>query len=126
MTTWSNDDIERIDAVEELDIASLRADGTLSKPVTIWVVRVGDDLYVRSYRANKGKWYRGTQERHAGRIWAGGVEKDVSYVDITDAGINDQIDAAYSRKYAHYPSITPSMLVPDVRATTLKLVPRST
>lgn len=48
MTTWTNDELTKIGAAEELEIASRRRDGTLRNPVTIWVVRHGDDLYVRS------------------------------------------------------------------------------
>ncbi len=55
-----------------------RNDGTLRRPVTIWVVRVGDALYVRSVNARTGGWFRGAQARHEGRIWAGGVEKDLT------------------------------------------------
>ena len=78
---------------QELQNAPLRRDGTESKWVTIWVVRVGNDLYVRSYKGSGGSWYRGTQLRHEGRIRAGGVEKDVMFTPETDPGINDQIDA---------------------------------
>ena len=42
MTTWTNDELNKIGTAEELKIASLRADGTLRKPVIIWVVRFGD------------------------------------------------------------------------------------
>jgi hypothetical protein len=31
--------------------------------VTIWVVREGDGLYVRSWRGLSGAWYRGAHER---------------------------------------------------------------
>jgi hypothetical protein len=48
MSTWTNDELKKIGTAEELQIASLRADGTLRKLVIIWVVRFGDDLYVRS------------------------------------------------------------------------------
>ncbi len=48
MTTWMSEELNKIGNAEELQIASLRHDGTLRKPVTIWVVRLGDDLYVRS------------------------------------------------------------------------------
>lgn len=47
--------------------------------MTIWVVRHGDDLYVRSYRGRSGSWFRGTQVRHEGHIQAGGVDKDVMF-----------------------------------------------
>ena len=72
MTTWTSDELTRIGTAEELEIASLRRDGTLRKPVTIWVVRLGDDLYVRSVNGRTSAWFRGTQVRHAGHIQAGG------------------------------------------------------
>src|SRR6185503_7291213 len=94
MTTWTKDELDKIAAADELQIASLRPDATLSKPVTIWVVRIGDDLYIRSYKGRGGSWFRAAQAHHAGRIRAGGVEKEVTFVDETDPGINDEIDAA--------------------------------
>jgi hypothetical protein len=125
MTTWTSDELNKIGRAEELEIASVRHDGTLRHPVTIWVVRHGDDLYVRSYRGRGGSWFRGTQVRHEGRIWAGGVEKDVTFVEETDPGRHDQIDAAYRTKYRGYGAryIDP-MVAPEARAATIKLVPR--
>src|SRR5438132_10748853 len=107
-TAWTSDELNEIDAAEELRIASLRRDGTLRNRVTIWVVRLGDDLYVRSVNGRNGAWFRGTQVRHEGRIWAGGIEKDVTFVDVpeVDRDIQDQIDSAYRSKYRRYaPSI---------------------
>jgi hypothetical protein len=75
MTAWTNEELDRIGAADELEVASLRADGTLRRPVTIWVVREGDGLYVRSWRGESGAWYRGVHERHQGHIRAGGVDK---------------------------------------------------
>ena len=68
MTTWTSEELNKIGAAEELRIASLRRDGTLRKPVIIWVVRVGDDLYVRCVNGRDGAWFRGVQSRHAGHI----------------------------------------------------------
>ena len=127
MTAWTSDELDKIGAADELEIAPLRRDGTLRNPVTIWVVRLGDVLYVRSYRGRGGSWFRGTHVRHEGRIRAGGVEKDVTFAEETDPGMNDQIDAAYRTKYRRYGAryIDP-MVAPEARATTIKLVPRST
>src|SRR5215216_3759934 len=102
MTTWMSDELTKIGTAEELQIASLRRDDTLRKPITIWVVRHGDDLYVRSYKGLDAAWFRGVQVRHEGQIRAGGIEKDVSFVEETDPTINDQIDAAYRAKYRRY------------------------
>ena len=126
MTTWTNDELTKIGTAEELQIASLRGDGTLRKPVTIWVVRLGDDLYVRSVNGRTSAWFRGTQVRHEGHIQAGGVSKDVTYVEA-DPALNDQIDAAYRTKYRRYAaSIVDTIVSPEARSATIKLVPRST
>jgi hypothetical protein len=127
MTTWTRDELKKIAAAEELQIAALRADGTRRNPVTIWVVRLGDDLYVRSAHGRSAAWFRGTQVRHEGHIQAGGVEKDVTFVDVeeTSHAIHDQIDAAYRAKYRRYPERFVSPVVSaESRSVTLKLVPR--
>lgn len=125
MTTWTSDELNKIEIAEELQIASRRRDGTLRKPVTIWVVRLGDDLYVRSVNGRNSGWFRGVQTRHEGYIRAGGVEKDVTFVE--EADLNDQIDAAYRTKYRRYAaSIISSIISPKARSATIKLVPRST
>ena len=124
MTIWRSDELTKIEKAEELQIASLQHDGTLRKPVTIWVVRVGDDLYVRSVNGRGSAWFRGVETRHEGHIRAGGVEKDVTFVEEQDSNINDEIDTAYTTKYRRYASIAQSMTTPAVRAATIKLVPR--
>ena len=126
MTMLSTYELNEIGKAEELKIASLRSDGTLTKPVTIWIVRDGDDLYVRSVNGPAAAWFRGTQARHEGRIEAGGVTKDVTFVDA-DPEINDQLDAAYRTKYRRYAAnIINSIVTPKARSTTMKIVPRST
>ena len=126
MTMWTSDELDRIGNAEELQIASIRRDGTLRKPVTIWVVRVGDDLYVRSVYGRTSNWFRGTQTRHEGHIRAGGVDKDVTFLDETDPDVNERIDVAYRTKYRRYAgSILNSTLTSEARSATIKLVPRS-
>jgi hypothetical protein len=124
MTTWTSDELNKIEKAEELQIASLRRDGTLRKPVIIWVVRVGDDLYVRSVNGRTSNWFRGVETHYKGHVRAGGVDKDVTFVEETASDINDQIDAAYTTKYRRYANIAKSMTTPLVRAATIKLVPR--
>jgi hypothetical protein len=124
MSNWTSDELERIAAADELEIASVRGDGTLRNPVTIWDVRLGDDLYVRSVNGRDSAWFRGTQVRHEGHVEAGGVAKDVTFVDA-DHSLEDDIDAAYRHKYRRYAAgIVNSVVTPHARAATLKLVPR--
>jgi hypothetical protein len=48
MTDWTSDELHAIGSAEELELAPVRDDGTVRRPVTMWVVRDGDDVYVRS------------------------------------------------------------------------------
>jgi hypothetical protein len=124
MTEWTSEKLTRIGTAEELEIASRRRDGILGTPRTIWVVRVGDELYVRSMYGRAGGWFPATQVRHQGHIRAGGVDKDVTFADA-DPDLNDQIDAAYRDKYRRYgPNIIGGVVNPGAQAATIKLVPR--
>jgi hypothetical protein len=126
MNGWTSDELTRIGTADELELASVRRDGTLRKPRTIWVVRVGDDFYVRSMYGRAGGWFPGTQVRHQGHIRAGGGDKDVSFADAdADPDLNDAIDAAYRDKYRRYGErIIGGVVNPEARAATIKLVPR--
>jgi hypothetical protein len=102
MSTWTSDELDSIGSAEELEIASVRDDGTRRKPVTVWVVRHGDDLYVRSVNGRTSPWFRRAQAHHEAHI-----------------------NAAYRTKYHRYAeSIVDSIVSPSARAATLKLVPR--
>jgi hypothetical protein len=126
MSDWTSDDLDRIEASEELEITSLGSDGAPRKPTTIWVVRLGDDLFVRSVNGRAAHWFRGTQLRHEGRISAGGVTKDVTFMDAED-DLEEQIDDAYRNKYRRYPpGIVGSVLTPRARSATIRLMPRLT
>lgn len=123
MKTWNSDELSKIGAAEELKIAPLRRDGTRRSPTTIWVVRVGDHLYVRAYHGRNSVWFRTAIARYAGRIQASDIEQDVAFVEESDPGCNDQIDAAYRKKYGGYGARYVDPMV-AARATTLKLVPQ--
>ncbi|MBN9390951.1 MAG: DUF2255 family protein [Chloroflexi bacterium] len=125
MASWTTDELKKIEAAEELSIASLRADGTLRNPVTIWVVRAGDNLYVRSVNGRNSGWFRGVQAHHEGQIRAGGVTKDVALEEISaDNEINKQLDTAYATKYRRYAkSIIDHINSAGARAATIKLNP---
>ena len=124
MCDWTAEELDRIGAADELEIAAFRPDGTLRPATTIWVVRVGDDLYVRSYRGRRGGWFRSVLRRPEGRIRAGGRTREVAYQESGDAG-QEAIDHAYRTKYARYgSSYVDPMVGPDAKAATLRLIGR--
>ena len=89
------------------------------------MVRVGDDLYVRSVNGRGSDWFRGVLTRHEGRIEAGGVAKDTAFEEIAESPVHEQIDAAYRKKYSHYPKeYVDACVTPKAKAATIRLVPR--
>jgi hypothetical protein len=124
MPTWTPDELAEIGQADELELASLRADGSRRDEVTMWVIRDGDELYVRSMHGRSGAWFRGTQTRQQGHIRSAGVDRDVAFVVDPDAALNDRIDQAYRAKYGRYgANIVGGVVNPGSRDATIKLVP---
>ena len=122
MNAWTNDELRTIGDVQEIRIAPRREDGSLQPSRIIWVVRHGDDLFVRSVNGVAGGWFRGTRVRHEARIEAGDVARDVALEDA-DHGLDDAIDEGYRTKYGSTSSSVGRMTGADARATTLRLTP---
>lgn len=124
MSAWSDDELRRIAGAEELDIAAVRRTGELRRPTPIWVVRAGDDLYVRAAYMDGSGWHGVARASGRAHISAGGVEKDVAIEDA-DRSVLDDVDAAYAKKYGRrYASIVEKINDAEHRTTTLRLVPR--
>ena len=119
---WSSDQLERIGGAGELHITSYRRDGTLRRWTPIWVVRVGDDLYVRSAYGPEGGWYRNAMRNETARIRAGGVETDVTLQPVDDPAKNAQVGTAYQSKYHNQPGALQPMIAPTAAETTVRLV----
>jgi hypothetical protein len=120
---WSDDQLRRVGQATELDLASRRSDGSLRPYVTMWVVRAGDDLYVRSAYGPENPWYRRAMASGSGRIRAAGVEADVTFGTAADDA-QAAIDGVYHAKYDTYgPRIVGSVVGPDAHRVTVRLVP---
>ncbi len=91
----------------------------------MWVVRVGDELYVRSAHGPDSPWFRRAKASGTGRIRAGGVARDVTFAEAA-AGVHASIDAAYHTKYDIYgPQFVGPVVGPQAEDVTIRLVPRS-
>jgi len=126
-STWTDQELRRIGGAAELQIASRRPDGSLRPYVTIWTVRAGDDLYVRSAYGTDNPWFRRAAASGTGRIRAAGVERDVTFTPASelDAGTQAAVDAAYHAKYDRYgPQIVGTVTGPHAAPVTLRLVPQ--
>ena len=121
-SSWSTEELKRIAAADELLLAVRRADGTLRRWVIIWVVRVGDAAYVRTWHRRDTGWFGHALASTKGRVRVPGVEVDV---DLEDVGSGDElragVDDAYRAKYAS--TSGDRMVGDDAAATTLRLLP---
>ncbi len=124
MTQWTDDELDRVGAAEELELASTRPDGSLRPFVTIWAVRAGDELYVRSAYGPTNPWFARARASGTGRVRAGGLERDVTF-EGADPAVRDAVDAAYHAKYdRHGAAIVGTVVSDEAREATIRLVPR--
>jgi hypothetical protein len=121
VTTWTPEELDRIGQAEELRLATRCRDGELSRYVTMWVVRTGEDLYVRSAYGPGDPWYRRATAAGEGKVRAGGIERGVTF-DSADPAVQAGIDAAYRAKYDRYgPQIVGSVTGPQAHTVTIRL-----
>ena len=101
MSQWTQEELDRINGDEWFHLSAALPDGSTPKTVDIWSVGVGDRIFVRSYNGTAGKWYSLALESGKGRISAGAVTKNVSFVKVDDEEAKKLVDTAYRTKYAH-------------------------
>jgi hypothetical protein len=118
MTAWTPEDLARIGDAEEIDIASLRPDGSLRSYVTIWIVRVDDALYVRSAFGSENPWFRRATAAGEGRVRAADLERDATF-DAPDHALDASITAAFHEKYDRFGAelVDPVVSAESERAT---------
>ena len=82
-------------------MASTRPDGSLRPYLTVWAVRAGDELYVRSAYGYSNPWFRRAHAIGKGRI------QPVTWNEMSPSPrptpmTTPPIDAAYHAKYDRY------------------------
>jgi hypothetical protein len=123
---WSPEQVERIGRAEELQIATKRADGTLRRWVSIWVVCVGDQVFVRTWYRRDNGWFGHVLDSRRARIRVPGLEVDVAVEDVGEdtAKLRPSVDVAYRAKYERYSRTSVDRMATDeAAASTLRLIP---
>ena len=122
MSGWTAEGLRRIGGAEEQRLASRRQNGSLRPFTTMWVVRAGDDFYVRSAGGPNRPWYRHAAASGAGRIEADGAGAEVNFPAAAPETTQD-IDSAYHAKYDRYgPVIVGHVTGPAAHAVTIRLI----
>lgn len=116
--TWTSDELARLGDSDEVRLGAVRPDGTRAATVPVWLVRVGDELFVRSWRGAGGAWYRHAAVTGRARVESGSATVDVLLVP--DRTHEADVDAAYLDKYAHSPYAR-AMVDPPAAGTTMRV-----
>ena len=124
MRPWTPEELAAFGDPDEIRISSLRPDGTARTAITIWIARLGDDLYVRSAYGTGNGWYRRARASGIGTIQAGRRAADVTFEDA-DPAVAEPLHDAYHAKYDRYGARIVNTVVSDEAASaTLRVVPR--
>jgi hypothetical protein len=123
--SWTKEQLAKVGGAEELRVSSRRPDGSLRPYVTIWVVRVGDDIYVRSAAGPDNPWFHRAFASAEGRIRPAASSR-MSPFEVPAPEVAASITAAYHATYDRYgPNIVGSVVSAQAVASTLPLVPRT-
>ncbi|TSD99234.1 DUF2255 family protein [Skermania sp. ID1734] len=119
---WTEGELSVIGNAVELELATRKVDGSLRPYTTMWVVRVGDGIYVRSAGGPTRGWYRHALTSGKGRVRAGGIERDVRF-DQDISSPHSDIDRTYHAKYDRYgPGPVSHVTGPGSHPVTIRLI----
>jgi len=123
MSHWTADQTAAIAAPQEVRVVTRRPDGTLRRPTTIWIVRVGERVFIRSTNGRGAGWFGAATATRNGQIVAGGQTFEVAFSEVTDAEDLAAVDAGYRDKYGHHASIVDHLEEEGPRSATLLVEP---
>ena len=101
---------------------SLRTEKHSQSAVVIWVVVADDEVFVRSVRGSKGRWYRDLATGGSATLEFAGRRLAVQALPASDAGSIVGASREYLRKYQPSP-YAQSIVRDEVLPTTLRLEP---
>jgi hypothetical protein len=110
-------------ALQSAKEVKIRTEAHPDSAVIIWVVMAGEDVFVRSFRGDKGRWYRDLAAGGAATLEVGARRLAVQAVPAKDAASIERASAAFLAKYRPSP-YADAMVKPEVLGTTLRLDPR--
>jgi hypothetical protein len=116
--------LQLLDATKEVRIETRRDENAPAHRTIIWVVAVDGEVFVRSVRGEKGRWYREVSANPSAALHVGDKRIPVRAVPVTDEPTVGAVSDAYESKYGRTaPGSTRAMLRPETLPTTLRLEP---
>ncbi|TMD43906.1 MAG: DUF2255 family protein [Chloroflexi bacterium] len=124
MAKATGDLVWKVVESDEVDIETRRDAKSPAHRTTIWIVATGDGVYIRSYKAKRGRWYQEALANPLVTVRVGRRHVAARAEPETGSRVMREVDAAYREKYGErWPDETAPMLGRSVVATTLRLKP---
>jgi hypothetical protein len=113
-----------LDETREVRIETRRDGDSPEHRTIIWVVVVEGEVFVRSVRGQRGRWYREISSNPEGALHVHNDRFPVRVAPATERATVDAVSAAFRSKYQQSsPASTEAMVRPETLPTTLKLSP---
>jgi hypothetical protein len=119
--SFAEDELARLEAAEEIEIET-QAPGSAARRTVIWVVVDDAEVFIRTYKGPKSRWYRDALANPAVAVHVDGNRLAATAIPATDPDSIERTSAGFLRKYAS-DSAAKTMVAPDVLETTLRLEP---
>jgi hypothetical protein len=122
--TFDTETLRLLDETKEVYIETRRHGDSPEHLTIIWVVVVEGEVFVRSVRGHRGRWYREISSNPEGALHVEDDRIAVQAAPATEGATVDAVSAAFRSKYEQFsPASTEAMVRPDILTTTLKLSP---
>jgi hypothetical protein len=122
--TFDAETLRLLDETREVRIETRRENASPEHRTIIWVVVVEGEVFVRSLRGPRGRWYREISSNPEGALHVHDDRLSVHAAHATEGAIVDAVSAAFRSKYQQSsPASTEAMVRPETLPTTLKLSP---
>jgi hypothetical protein len=116
-------DADILRELSDLREVAIRTEKHPDSAVVIWVVVAGDEVFVRSVRGSRGRWYRDIATGGSATLEFDGRWLAVQAVPVSDDDAIARASREYLRKYQTSP-YAQSVVRAEVLPTTLRLEPR--
>jgi hypothetical protein len=115
-------DLETLNEFRDLEEIAIRTDEHPDRAVPVWVAVASDQVFVRSARGTRGRWYRDVVTSGGAMLEFADRRLSIRMVPAIDPVSVDRASRGYRIKYPGSPYL-PSVLKPEVLPTTLRLEP---
>ena len=120
MVHFDAETLRQLSTVQEV---SIRTEKHPKSAIVIWVVVADDEVFVRSWRGTRGRWYRDLAQGGLASLEFNGSRLPVQAVPANDPAAVARVSDGFRQKY-RTSSHAQEMVRPETLPTTLRLEPR--